>query len=81
MTHADPALVFLEGNIQHPMQTILNTPMGSNRMGNQGGISLQATDVVGELVRLLIPKGAIPLPSQSSLTPSISGAWINSELG
>ena len=51
------------------MQTILYTPMRPNRISDHGGIGLQAADVVGDIVRIIIPKGALAPHHHNRLEP------------
>ena len=50
MALANPTGIFIEGDIEHPMQTVFPTPMGPNHPVVLLGIWVQATDVEVNLI-------------------------------
>jgi len=44
---SDPAAVFTERYVQHPMQTVYDGPAASNRTGEWLGITVYAADITG----------------------------------
>src|SRR3954462_7126546 len=59
---AHAAVIFAEGDVQHPMQCVLNAPMSADRPDQDSGIIVAACEEVADLG--LDPAGAVDAPDR-----------------
>src|SRR5689334_3393066 len=59
---AHAAVIFAEGDVQHPMQRVLNAPMSADRPNQDSGIIVAACEEVADLG--LDPAGAVDAPDR-----------------
>ena len=75
---AHPALVFPKGDVEGPVQRVLDTPVAAHRRQQTLGRGLQAADVVSRLD--LGPFGRFPaadyLEHRAELGPFLAGAQV-----
>ena len=64
MIFSHPAVVIAKGDIEHPVQTVFNSPMRAYRMGKARGVFWQGRDEVSHLSRRL----AITFPDRDDAT-------------
>src|SRR5436853_628024 len=77
---AHPAVIFAEGDVQHPMQRVLNTPVPADRPDQDGGIIVATCQEVADLG--LDPAGAVDAPdcldgqNRTQVRPALQGLEI-----
>src|SRR3954447_12736423 len=77
---AHSAVIFAEGDVQHPMQRVLNTPMPADRPDQDSGIIVAAGQEVADLG--LDPAGAVDAPdrldgqNRPQVRPAVQGLEI-----
>src|SRR3954451_3769692 len=74
---AHAAVIFAEGDVQHPMQRVLNAPMSADRPDQDSGIIVAACEEVADLG--LDPAGAVDAPdrldgqNRTQVRPAVQG--------